>query len=106
MGGPLLYLVALVVVALGFGILSIYFDNEQKRIGDQIRRVEKDIVELGDKNSSLLSEISNLVSRDALSKKVDSGALRLHPIAESAVRHVGGQRVASMNPSPALQAAR
>jgi len=108
-GGPFLGLVALVVVALGLGIVNIYFTNEQNRIGNQIRKVEKEIMELTDKNHDLKNQIASLETRQVLEQKMHAGLIRLQPIAEHSVRRVGGiggQTVASLGPTLLLQAAR
>jgi len=108
-GGPFLGLVALVVVALGFGIVDICYKNEEKRIGREIKIVEKKIEELNDLNQELKNQITSLETRQTLEQKMLSGMIRLQPIAENAVRRVGGvggQTVASLGPTLSLQAAR
>jgi len=112
-GGSFLGLVALVVVALGFGIVHVHFVHEQNRIGTQIRKVEDEIRKLNYQNKDLESEIANLSNRDVLAKKVGTGVIDLQPIADSAVRRLRGtlgsaegQTVASIGPLNSLQTTR
>ena len=105
---PIVYLLALVMAALVFGSIKIYFDNERNLIGREMLAVERRIVELNDLNQELATQITNLKTRQALEQKALAGLIHLQPIAENAVRRVGGQNVASNSNAGTrlLQAAR
>lgn len=76
-------ILALVITASGF--LFVYVKNQQHALGEQTRRVERQIRETKALNEVLLARISTLSSRTTLQRKLEQGLIALKPIEDHCI---------------------
>jgi hypothetical protein len=76
-------LVRWLLLALAFsacGLLFVYVKNQQHFLGDQTRKIERQIQEARAYNDVLLARISTLSSRTELQRKIAQHLITLQPI--------------------------
>lgn len=81
-------LVRWLLLALAFsacGLLYVYVKNQQHFLGEQTRRVERQIAEVRSYNEVLLARISALTSRAELQRKLDQKVIALQPIQDHSI---------------------
>lgn len=62
------------------GLLYVYVKNQQHFLGEQTRKVEREIREMRTRNEVLLARVSALSSHAELQRKLDQGLIALQPI--------------------------
>ena len=67
------------------GLIFVYLKNQQHAIGDQTRRVEKQIAQVRAQNEVLLARVSVLSSRAALQRKLDGVVIVLREIQDNSI---------------------
>jgi len=70
--------VALFMACVGLGYL--YVKQCQHALGEETRRIERQISELRSRNEVLLSQITSLSSRSSLQRRLDDGFIAMMPI--------------------------
>ncbi len=66
-------------------LLYVYVKNQQHFLGEQTRKVEREIREMRTRNEVLLARISALSSHAELQRKLDQGLIALVPIQNQSI---------------------
>ena len=67
------------------GLLFVFVKNQQHSLGEQTRKVERQIREVRAHNEVLLARISTLSSRAELQRKLDQKFIKLDPIHDTSI---------------------
>lgn len=82
---PLFRWLLLALIVTGSGLLYVYIKNQQHFLGEQTRKVEREIREMRTRNEVLLARISALSSHAELQRKLDQGLISLVPIQNQSI---------------------
>lgn len=81
-------LVRWVLLAFAFaacGLVFVYVKNQQHYLGEQTRKVERQILEIRASNEVLVAKISALSSRAELQRKLEHKLIALQPIQDPSI---------------------
>ena len=76
------------VLALLAGMTWVYFRNQLVRRGEDIAKMEKELVELGRKNEALKGRIAQLSTYSAMQKACNDGIIKMVKITPASIVHV------------------
>ncbi|QQY09569.1 MAG: hypothetical protein JMM78_02370 [Candidatus Xiphinematobacter sp.] len=85
---PIFRWTLIALVLGGVGLQVVYLKNQQFQLGQNIRRLEKNLYETHISNQVLLAEIATLSSRSAIQKKLESMAIIMQTIQDRYVAHL------------------
>jgi len=70
------------------GLVQVYFKNQAVARGNEMKKLEREILDTREQNKALYARIVELSSRTALQKRVKEGFVKLVPITGDKVVHV------------------
>jgi len=76
------------VLALLGGMTWVFYRNQLVRRGENISKMEKELVELGRKNEALKGRIAQLSTYAAMQKACNDGIIKMVKIVPSSIVHV------------------
>ena len=80
----------LVIFVFGLiGLSFVRFKNQQHRLGEETRKIERRLLELRSENASMQVQIRRMTSYDALKRRVKEGMGDLVAIPETAIVRFG-----------------
>lgn len=89
----------LVTFVIGMsGLCFVRFKNQQHVLGDQTRKLERELMELKSENETLSGKITQMTGPDAVQRSLKEGTLKLIPISDGAIARIseGGFGEATM----------
>jgi len=82
---PLVRWVAAALCLCAYGLVFVHVKNEQHRLGEGLRQVERQLADERSLNEVLLARITTLSSRAELQRRLQEGFIALRPIPQSSL---------------------